>query len=186
MNDEWISRYIDDELNLDDKIAFVETVHRDRHFKDDTLDLLRQEKLIRAEVVDHIPAIAVTERWRDRALRRFRPALLAAAGTGWVVAALLVVALRPPPEPLARAHRFVIYQPGAKRVELAGSFSGWKRMPLMPSGQSGYWEITLELPEGEHRFSYLIEGVRKVPDPTIAVREIDDFGGENSILKVAL
>ncbi|HSW48544.1 MAG TPA: glycogen-binding domain-containing protein [Bryobacteraceae bacterium] len=185
MNDEWISRYIDDELSLDDKIAFVETVHGDRRFKDDTLDLLRQEKLIRAEVVDHVPAIEFTERRRDRAMRRFRPALLA-AGAGLAAAALLAVALRPPPEPLVRAHRFVIYQPGAKQVELAGSFSGWKRMPLKPSGQSGYWEITLELPEGEHRFSYLIEGARKVPDPTIAVREIDDFGGENSILKVAL
>jgi len=42
----------------------------------------------------------------------------------------------------------------------------------------------LELPEGEYRFSYIVEGGRRLTDPTIAVREIDDFGGENSILRV--
>jgi 1,4-alpha-glucan branching enzyme len=83
-----------------------------------------------------------------------------------------------------RPYRFVIYQPDAQRVELAGSFSGWKRIPLKLAGQSGYWETTLELPEGDHRFSYIIEGNQRLTDPTIAVREIDDFGGENSILRV--
>ncbi len=32
MNDQLISMYIDDELDLDDKIIFVETVHADRQF----------------------------------------------------------------------------------------------------------------------------------------------------------
>jgi 1,4-alpha-glucan branching enzyme len=85
-----------------------------------------------------------------------------------------------------RPYRFVIYQPEAQHVELAGSFSDWQRIPLKPTGQSGYWETTLDLPEGDHRFSYIIEGNRRLTDPTIAVRETDDFGGENSILRVKL
>jgi len=80
----------------------------------------------------------------------------------------------------------VIYQPEAERVELAGSFSGWNKIPLKHAGSSGYWEITLELSEGDHRFSYIIEGNLRLADPTIAVRETDDFGGENSILTVKL
>jgi hypothetical protein len=53
-------------------------------------------------------------------------------------------------------------------------------------GTSGYWEVTLDLPEGEHRFSYILEGNRRLADPTILTREHDDFGGENSILEVKL
>ncbi len=185
MNDQLISLYIDDELSLDDKIVFVETVHGDAEFKDDTLDLLRQEKSIRSEVVDQIPVLQIRERRSDWLVKLFRPVLTAAAA-GLAAAAILFVAFPPQQAVLARPYRFVIYQPDAKHVELAGTFSGWKRIPLKPTGQSGYWETTLELPEGEYRFSYIIEGGRRLPDPTIAVREIDDFGGENSILKVNL
>ncbi len=48
-------------------------------------------------------------------------------------------------------------------------------------GTSGYWEITLNLIEGEHRFTYILEGREPFADPTILTRESDDFGGENSI-----
>jgi len=43
MKDYLISSYIDDELNLDEKIEFVEMVHEKVSFKDDTVDLLHQE-----------------------------------------------------------------------------------------------------------------------------------------------
>ena len=72
------------------------------------------------------------------------------------------------------------------QVEITGSFTGWSALPLKKAGTSGYWEITLELPVGEHRFSYILEGDRQLADPTILTREQDDFGGENSILEVNL
>jgi hypothetical protein len=182
MNDDLISMYIDNELSLDDKIIFVETIHDDENFKDDTVDLLQQEKLIRLDVVDHIPALNIKEHRNAWHLNLFRPFVAAAAGLA--AAVILFLVFYPRQEHLMRPYRFVIYQPEAQHVELAGSFSGWKRIPLKLTGQSGYWETTLELPEGEHRFSYIIEGDRRLTDPTIAVREIDDFGGENSILRV--
>jgi hypothetical protein len=184
MSDHLISMYIDDELDLDDKIVFVETVHDDKTFKEDTVDLLRQEKLIRADVVDHLPCLRIEERpspWQAKLLRPF-----AAAAAGLAAAAVLWLAFWPAKEPALRPWRFVIYQPDAQGVELVGSFSGWKRIPLKHAAGSGYWEITLELPAGDHRFSYIIEGSRRLADPTIGVRETDDFGGENSILSVKL
>lgn len=184
MNDHLISMYIDDELSLDDKIDFVETVHENKYFKDDALDLLRQEKLIRSEVVESMPALRIREQITPWHLKLFKP--VAAVAAGLAAAAVLFFIFLSPQEPTLRPYRFVIYQPETERVELTGSFSGWKKIPLKHAGNSGYWEITLELPEGEHRFSYIIEGNRKLTDPTIAVRESDDFGGENSILTVKL
>ena len=59
MHDYLISMFIDDELDLDDKIEFVETVHEDRNFKEETVGFLRQEKMIRSDVVDRLPHINV-------------------------------------------------------------------------------------------------------------------------------
>jgi hypothetical protein len=184
MKDQLISMYIDNELGLDDKIDFVETVHEDRQFKEEAVDLLRQEKLVRSEVVESMPALRIREPIAPWHLKLFKP--LAAVAAGVAAAAVLLFIFLPPQEPTLRPYRFVIYQPGAERVELAGSFSAWKKIPLKHAGNSGYWEITLELPAGDHRFSYIVEGNRRLTDPTIAVRETDDFGGENSILTVKL
>jgi hypothetical protein len=51
-------------------------------------------------------------------------------------------------------------------------------------GTSGYWEIELELPEGEHKFTYMLEGDQTYADPTVMMAEKDGFGGINSILHV--
>ena len=59
MQDYLISMFIDDELDLDNKIEFVETVHENRKFKDESIDFLRQEKVIRSEVVDEPPSVKV-------------------------------------------------------------------------------------------------------------------------------
>ena len=56
MQDYLISMFIDDELDLDHKIEFVEIVHEDRKFKDETVGFLRQEKVIGSKVVDELPA----------------------------------------------------------------------------------------------------------------------------------
>ncbi len=185
MNDHLISMYIDNELNLDEKIVFVENVHRDEGFKNDAVGLLQQEKLIRADVVAHLPTLTLRKQRKPwHSFNWLRP--LAAATTALAAATVFLFLLRPAPEQPLQPHRFVIYQPAASQVELVGSFSGWGKIPLKSAGRSGYWEVTVDLPEGDHRFSYIIEGSRRLADPTIGVRETDDFGGENSILSVRL
>jgi hypothetical protein len=184
MKDLLISAYIDNELDLDDKVVFVETVHEDRDFKDAAVEFLTQEKLLRADVVIQTPIQQIRKVRRPSPWRLFRPVATVAAGLA--AAAILFFIYWSPQEQPLRPYRFVIYQPDAKRVELAGSFSDWKKIPLKHAGNSGYWEITLDIPTGDHRFSYIIEGNRRLADPTIPVRETDDFGGENSILTVEL
>ncbi len=42
----------------------------------------------------------------------------------------------------------------------------------------------MEIPPGEHVFSYILDGDKILADPTILTREEDDFGSINSILVV--
>lgn len=183
MKDYLISMFIDDELNLDDKISFVEAVHADKVFKYNTIDFVHQEKLIRSEVVDQVPSIKIREK-KILGHSFWRPIGIFASG---LAAALIIFFFAlPSQEKLSVPYRFVIYQPEVNKVEITGSFIGWKSLPMKKLGAGGYWGITLHLHEGEHRFSYIVEGNQRLTDPTILTRERDDFGGENSILKVNL
>ena len=184
MKDYLISCYIDDELDLDDKIEFVETVHANVSLKDEAVDLLHQEKQIRNKVADRIPAVTFREK-RRFFIPLWRPARIFAAG---LAAGLFFMFFVIPQEEqtMLTTHRFVLYQPDVKQVEITGSFLGWDVVPMKKSGTSGYWEAVLELPAGEHRLCYILEGHLRIPDPTIPIREKDDFGGENSILAVNL
>jgi len=183
MQDYLISMFIDNELNLDDKIEFVETVHEDRKFKDETVDFLRQEKVIRAEVVDKLPFVKVQLKEKP-GFQLWRP--MAIFASGLAAALILFFFTQIPKGPLSTAHRFVIYQPGVEQVEITGSFTDWRALPMTRAGNSDYWEVTIDVPAGEHRFSYILEGDQRLADPTILTREKDDFGGENSILEVNL
>lgn len=184
MQDYLISMFIDDELDLDNKIEFVETVHEDRNFKEETVGFLQQEKMIRSDVVDHLPNVKLKVKERT-AFPFWRPLGIFASG---LATALIIFYLfaQTPKEPLSMARRFVIYQPGVEKVEIAGSFTDWHTLPMNKAGASDYWEITLDVPAGEHRFSYILEGDKRLADPTILSRERDDFGGENSIIEVNL
>jgi Glycogen recognition site of AMP-activated protein kinase len=192
----WISLFIDDELNLDEKIGFVEKIHADKAFKDESVSLLRQEKLVRSEVVDQVPVFDATQveassEKQQPAQRHFlqsfgfffRPLGLMASALA--VLALFMFANMPSERSKATTlNRFIIYQPDISRVELSGTFTSWKRIPMTRVGASGYWEANFNLQAGEHRYIYILDGQQRVADPTVQAREKDDFGGENSILFV--
>jgi hypothetical protein len=185
MKDYLISSYIDDELDIDEKIEFVEAVHAEAAFKAEAVDLLHQEKQICGEVVQRVPAVTLREKRRP-AFSFWRPAGLFAAGLAAAMLIMFFVAPQQEQTILLTTHRFVLFQPDVNRVEVTGSFLGWEAVPMRKSGTSGYWEVFLEVPAGEHRLCYILEGGRRIPDPTIPIREKDDFGGENSILAVNL
>jgi hypothetical protein len=179
-----VSMYIDNELNLDEKVSFVDKIHSDPNFYRDAHALLLQEKLLRVTPNPSMlparpPAYAGVGYWFRKMLQ---PMIYAA--TGFAAAGLLLFNLMKTPTPTQCFNRFVIYEPAAHQVELAGSFTGWQRTPMEPIGNSGYWELHLRVPSGEHRFTYILDGSRQMADPTLPVREKDDFGGENSILYV--
>ena len=189
MNDLLISMFIDNELDLDDKLKFVGRVHEDGVFKNETIDLLHLEKLIRSNAVASFPEVDIRKA-RKIHFPRLRDLLRPVGLVGSAVAVTLVVVflLVSPPRDTGTniSHRFVIYRPDVTQVELTGSFNEWQRIAMEEVGNSGYWEMTLDLPPGEHRFSYILEGGKKLTDPTVRIREKDDFGGENSVLVVEI
>ena len=179
-----ISMFIDDELNINEKISFIETVLKDTSFRDETLQLLHQEKHILGEIVDSIPSVdmKVPFNWK----KFFRPFIQPMGLVSSALVAIVVFLLFsiPSPKPDLTTKRFVIYRPNVSQVEIAGSFTDWKRIPMQRISNSGYWEISFELKNGEYRFTYILEGRQPFPDPTILAREPDDFGTENSIFYV--
>ena len=189
MNDHLISMFIDNELDLDDKLEFVDKVHEDVCFKDETIDLLHQEKILRSDVVTAFPEVDIRMA-RKIHFPWLRDLVRPAALVGSAAIAMLVVVFlfMSPQQDMVPgvSHRFVIYRPDVTQVELTGSFNEWQKITMEEVGNSGYWEKTIDLPPGEHRFSYIIEGNRKLKDPTVRIREKDDFGGENSVLVVKI
>jgi len=183
MMDHIISMFIDDELGIDDKINFVERVHGNKAFKDKSIDLLHQEKLLRSEVVNLVPAVEFKA--RKRVLHSMlRPLSMLAPAMAAAIVIFFLFFSGSPEVSTSIPYRFVIYQPNVSQVEITGSFTEWKMVPMKRDGSSGYWEVTIDLPNGEHRFTYILDGHKRFADPTVLIREQDDFGGENSILSV--
>ncbi len=183
-----ISLYLDDELSLEEKRDFALRCSRDPAFLEETLSLLEQEKLLRSDASDLLRAVPAGGP-KPVPRQRLRPMNLLAAGLALAMIGLSIPWLRrteaPPSEPARleiASHRFVLYEPTATQVEIAGDFTGWRKLGLDPLPRSGYWELTLEVPPGSHRYTFFIDGNRKVEDPTARSSESDDFGGRNSIL----
>jgi hypothetical protein len=178
------SLFIDDEMTIDDKISFVHHIKNDPSTADEALHLLKQELLLRGDVVTHMPknTFATIPVWEKIRAFMVQPQSLITASLAAAVAVLILVLSSP--QVTLQPNRFVIYRPDVTRAEITGSFTDWQRVPMQAVGSSGYWEIILALPEGEHRFSYILNGQDSFPDPTILTREQDDFGGQNSVLFV--
>ncbi|MDY6881424.1 MAG: glycogen-binding domain-containing protein [Desulfatiglans sp.] len=173
------SLFIDDELGLDEKIHFVQTVNGDSGFSKETVRLLEQEKRIRGRVTIHVPDVLVPRKGQIFG-RMWRPVAL---GLPAIAAVVLVFILWSSPKTTSdHRHRFVLFEPDATSVEITGSFTGWSRIPMAPAGNSGYWQVTLELPQADHRYAYILDGRKRIHDPTVLRLEQDDFGGTNSIL----
>lgn len=180
------SMYIDDELNLDEKIVFVEKIKSEQEFFQVTVALLDQERLLRIQPETlSIPAErGVCPDLKNLIRKIFRPLIY--AGSGFALATLFLFnQVTDPTEQSFITKRFVIFEPDVSRVELTGTFNGWQRVRMDQVGSTGYWELVIPLPAGEHRFAYILDGSRRMADPTQPDREKDDFGGENTVLKVA-
>jgi hypothetical protein len=188
-----ISLFIDNELNLDEKIDFVENTHGDQVFKDEAIGLLKQEKLLHAEMVHRVPQVQAVEEkepWKELLFTWLRPAGLFATGLALGAVLLLVRPSIDPPPVLSTVanvetpYRFVIYRPDASQAEIIGTFTGWQPVSMKKIGASGYWSLTLDLGEGEYQYSYVVEGGQQITDPTVPERVQDDFGGENSVITI--
>jgi len=181
--DYYISMFIDNELELSEKIEFLKNVHEDNGVYTEAIELLEQEKILRSGMLACSPAVEIKKKRNWFAFLNAKPVIALASAAAAVIIFMLSFSPVHKDTVSTQTHRFVIYNPDASKVEISGSFIDWKVLPLTRIGSSGYWQIELDIPKGEHRYTYLVGGER-VADPTILAREQDDFGGENSILFV--
>ena len=190
-----ISMYIDNELSLEEKIAFVERVHISSSFKKDAIALLEQEKILHTALNLEAPVLPEPDVTEKRKLKLVPHTVgLAMAACLLVIFTFLFVDfssddiknIEVVPQTSTSLQRFVIYEENAQSAAITGSFTNWEKVPLTRAGDSGYWHVTLEVKPGEHRYSYIVDGTRQLADPTIATKESDDFGAENSILIVEI
>ena len=80
---------------------------------------------------------------------------------------------------------FELSAPAAHAVAVAGSFNGWNTNALqLVRTASGAWSATIALPVGEHRYQFVVDGTRWVPDPAAQSQVDDGFGGTNSVIVV--
>lgn len=93
----------------------------------------------------------------------------------------------PSPAGVREAHpgmtRLSIRASDAKRVELAGDFNKWKPVAAIRA-ENGVWYADLDLPAGEYRYAFRIDGKEwRVPEGVAAVD--DEFGGKSAWLTVS-
>ncbi len=71
-------------------------------------------------------------------------------------------------------------------VCLAGTFNGWDPVatPMELEESGGSWSITLELPEGEHLYKFVLSEEEWEPDPDNPTTLEDAFLGTNSVLEL--
>lgn len=188
MSEHLISMFIDDEMNLAEKGEFVESIHSDASFKNETQSLLNQEKMLRSYIRFPLTSSARSSKLkqRKRQITWNRPLILVPVALCLMLAVVTTLQLNfKQPVLHHENYRFVLYLPDEAQPAIVGSFTAWNPIPLKRVGSTGYWSVTLKVPTGEHRYSFQLGQNRLMADPTVTAREQDDFGGENSIIYVS-
>jgi len=81
--------------------------------------------------------------------------------------------------------RFVLEQPDAHSVAVAGTFNGWSPSShtLRLDGARKRWTLVVALPPGEHLFMYVVDGAWLTPPDADDYVE-DGFGARNGLVVV--
>ncbi len=101
---------------------------------------------------------------------------------------------RPPIQPIAERFPALEEQevvltfiaPGAKAVQVAGTFNGW-RPEANPLEQTGAeeWTARLKLKSGQYEYRFVVDGVWS-DDPQAGQTAVNPYGGLNSVFQVGL
>jgi 1,4-alpha-glucan branching enzyme len=91
-----------------------------------------------------------------------------------------------PPAVTPAGVRFMLTDPDAQSVALAGSFNQWSTSshPLVRERSSAVWSVVVVLPPGEHLFMYFVNGARWVSPPRAEDYADDGFGSRNGVVFV--
>lgn len=142
---------------------------------------------VMARLPEALPRARQSPWWR---LPCFAPARWLAPALGGAAVALLVVWLglgfEPGRQPQGVAVTFELHAPGARQVELVGSFNNWKPgdIALIGPDATGHWTATVEVPAGRHEYLFLVDGREWRTDPSAPSHRPDGFGRENALLEL--
>ena len=79
---------------------------------------------------------------------------------------------------------FTFKAPAAQSVLIAGDFTGWQQAALpMKRAKTGIWKKVISLPAGRYEYRLLVDGQWQ-DDPQCALRQPNQFGGENCVCVV--
>lgn len=83
--------------------------------------------------------------------------------------------------------QFVLVAPGAQTVALVGDFNDWQAgaTPLRAAAAGRVWSVEVPLAAGRHRYAFVVDDDRWVPDPSAPRAPGDDFGTPSSVVTVA-
>jgi len=80
---------------------------------------------------------------------------------------------------------FRLHRPGASRVALSGSFTGWDADAIsMTDAGDGWWEIELVLAAGDYDFQYVVDGWIRIADYAANGVKLNAFGQWVSLLTI--
>jgi 1,4-alpha-glucan branching enzyme len=86
--------------------------------------------------------------------------------------------------PVEKPVEFILHQPQARSVAVAGTFNDWdvSRTPLRLSSQ-GTWKATVWLPAGRYEYKFVVDD-HWISDPGARESVQNTFGSTNSVLVV--
>jgi hypothetical protein len=82
--------------------------------------------------------------------------------------------------------QFVFVAPTAKSVSLVGDFNNWDldATPLAAGPGRAVWTVQLRLPNGRHRYAFVVDDSTWAADPAAPPAAGDDFGMPSSVVTV--
>lgn len=69
----------------------------------------------------------------------------------------------------------ITYTQGGEKAYITGTFTGWRKMLPMERAADGTFSVTLDLPQGTHRFRFVIDGELKCADDISTATDSSGF-----------
>lgn len=86
--------------------------------------------------------------------------------------------------PLVVQH-FTFYQKGLESVALVGTFNDWNdEATQLTQVSEGVWSVSVPLRPGQYEYQFILNGDKRVTDPTMP-QVPSDFGSPNSVITVS-